>query len=180
MTPARALVVMGVAGSGKSQLARAVAERTGAAFVEGDDLHPPRNIAKMTAGIPLDDADRADWLASIGSAMADAVARGRHVVATCSALKRRYRDRLRLDVAELSFVYLRIDLVNAAARVAGRPGHFMPAHLVASQFESLESPDTEPGVLDLDATRPPDELADAVVTWWRACDATAPPEPPPR
>lgn len=161
-----ALVVMGVAGAGKSQLARAVSARTGATFIEGDDLHPPANVAKMAAGTALDDADREEWLERIGRQLQRAGADGRFAVATCSALKRRYRDRLRAAVPTVAFVYLRIDATEAAARVAARPGHFMPAQLVASQFAALEPPTDEPAVLELDATARPATLLADVLAWW--------------
>lgn len=165
---AAALVVMGVAGAGKTHLARAVCEATGAAFIEGDDLHPAANVAKMAAGIPLDDEDRAVWLASVGRQLAARHADGHLAIATCSALKRRYRDRLRADVPWLSFVFLRLDEATAAVRVARRPGHFMPAQLVTSQFVALEPPMDEPGVLVLDATLAPGDLLAQTVTWWQA------------
>lgn len=129
------VVVMGVSGAGKSTVGAALAARLGVEFVDGDELHPARNVRKMEAGIPLVDEDRADWLDRIG----EVLARGSVVVA-CSALKRSYRDRLRASAPGTRFVYLRGDRELLAARVTGRRGHFMPATLLDSQLAALEEP----------------------------------------
>jgi len=162
----RAIVIMGVAGSGKSTIAAAVCQRTGATLIEGDDFHPPANIRKMSAGMALNDADRQGWLERLGQETADRLQSSPCVVLTCSALKRRYRDTLRKAVPELGFVYLAPSPEEAAARVAQRGGHFMPASLVASQFRDLEPPDGEPLVLSVAATRAVDAIADEIVQWW--------------
>lgn len=161
-----ALVVMGVAGCGKSSVGEAVAARAGARLIEGDAFHPPANITKMAAGIPLDDADRAGWLIRLGAEMADAIAIGVRPVLTCSALKRRYREALRAAVPGLGFVFLDLTPADAATRVAARPGHFMPASLVQSQFATLEPPRDEPRVLTVDALRPIEDIVAEVVGWW--------------
>lgn len=162
--PARALVVMGVAGCGKSSVGEAVARRLGWPLLEGDDFHSPESVAKMRAGIPLADADREGWLARLGAQLA---AHPAGAVLTCSALRQRYRDLLRAAAPGLCFAFLDLDEATAYRRVAARPGHLFPPSLVASQFATLESPVGEPGVLRLDATAAIDELADQVVVWLR-------------
>lgn len=150
----RALVIMGVTGCGKSTVAAAICERTGAILVEGDAFHPERNILKMRAGIPLTDDDRHGWLERLGEELARAVATGVPAVLACSALKRRYRDVLRAAVPGLGFVFLQLSPEVAAERVTHRPGHFMPASLVDSQFVDLEPPIGESDVLTICATNP--------------------------
>jgi gluconokinase len=152
------VVVMGVTGCGKTEVGRALAARLGARFIEGDSLHPPENIAKMSAGVPLTDDDRAGWLEKIAAEIAASTAAGERTVAGCSALKRRYRDRLRAKNPRLVFVHLVIDRETAHRRVAARRGHFMPSSLVDSQFAALEPPGPDEAALPLDGTRPVDEL----------------------
>lgn len=132
----RVVVVMGVSGSGKSTVGRALAERLGVAFADADDFHPPANVAKMRAGEPLDDADRAPWLDAVAGWIADRGDRGG--VMSCSALKHRYRDRLRRADPGLFFVHLDGSAELIASRLAVRRGHFMPATLLASQLRALE------------------------------------------
>ena len=134
------LIVMGVAGAGKTTLARALAERLGWAFLDADTLHPPANVEKMRSGVPLDDADRAPWLAAVGAWM-DAQA-GASVVA-CSALKRAYRAALMTGRPEARLVYLDASPELVAARVAERADHYFPASLIASQFHALEAPEPD-------------------------------------
>ncbi|MGM1064057.1 gluconokinase [Saccharothrix sp. Mg75] len=156
------IVVMGVSGSGKTTTGTALARRLRVAFADADDFHPLANIAKMSAGVPLDDEDRAPWLSAIG----DWLAAHRDVggVVTCSALKRAFRDGLRAAAPAVRFVHLSGDPDVVRARVAARPDHFMPATLVASQFAALEplEPD-EPGIV-LDLDQPVDALVDACLT----------------
>ncbi len=161
-----ALVVMGVAGCGKSSLGAAVAALADAVLIEGDTFHPAANIAKMSAGIPLDDADRAGWLEQLGIELRRALKAGERPILTCSALKKRYRDTLRAAVPDLGFVFLELTREVAAERVAHRPGHFMPASLIDSQFAALEPPYTEPRTLTLDATLPLPDMAARVMAWW--------------
>ncbi len=168
-----AVVMMGVTGSGKSVVGTALATRLGARFIEGDRLHPPENIARMSAGIALTDADRAGWLDRIAAAIVTETAAGHAVVATCSALKRRYRDRLRAAAPGLVFVYLDIDRATAHRRVESRKHHFMPASLVDSQFADLEPPAADEDALRLDATRVVDELAAAAADWLGGADGRA-------
>ena len=134
------VVVMGVSGSGKTTVGAALARELGAEFLEGDRFHPPENIAKMSRGEPLDDADRWPWLDRLGSELAARGKEGRPVVLACSALKRAYRDRLRRSWPALCFVYLRGDFDLIHGRLAARHGHFMPTDLLQSQFAALEEP----------------------------------------
>lgn len=155
------LVVMGVSGAGKSTVGSLIADRLGLTFRDADEFHPPANVAKMSAGQPLADADRWPWLDAIGAHLV--AHRRAGCVVTCSALKRAYRDRLRAAAPDLRFVFLQGDMALVAARQAARAGHFMPASLVASQFATLEPPAPEEGVLTLDVTAPPDALAEAAI-----------------
>jgi gluconokinase len=134
------IVVMGVSGCGKTTLGMALAERLGARFVEGDQLHPPENVAKMASGIPLTDTDRWPWLDAVGAALAGDAP----VVASCSALKRVYRDRLRAQAgAPFNFLHLAGDRAALALRMAERPGHYMPVSLLDSQLATLEPPSVD-------------------------------------
>ena len=157
------MVVMGVSGCGKSSLGAALARDCALPLIEGDDFHPAENVSKMRAGIALTDADRADWLATLGQELAG---RRQGAVLTCSALKRDYRDRLRAAVPGLRFVFLELTPQEAERRVASRAGeHMFPASLVANQFATLESPVGEAGVLAVDAAAPLPELVAQVRAW---------------
>ena len=148
---------MGVAGSGKSLIGAALATRLGFEFVEGDAYHPPANIAKMAAGIPLEDVDRRDWLDSLAGVLHEARRADRGVVLSCSALKRSYRDALRHGDPDVCFVFLRGPRALLAERLASRTGHFMPTSLLDSQLDTLEEPadDEKAVVCDIgDAPRP--------------------------
>lgn len=171
-TPVRALVVMGVSGCGKSCVGESIAHHIGGYLIEGDQFHPPANIEKMSTGIPLTDDDRADWLARLGEELANALKTHDRPLLACSALKRKYRDRLREAVPGLGFVFLELSREEAARRVGDRPGHFMPASLIDSQFATLESPSGEPATLTLDATLPIDTLGQKAADWWRSADNT--------
>lgn len=160
------LVVMGVSGCGKSAMGARLAQAMGLPLIEGDDFHSAPNVQKMRQGQPLTDADRADWLHELGRRLAQSEA---GTVLTCSALKRDYRERLRLAAPGVRFVYLALTPAQAFERVATRPGHFYPPSLVDSQFEALQDPTGEPGVLPLDATLPLDQLA-ALAARWVAAD----------
>ncbi len=147
-----ALVVMGVSGSGKTVVGTAIAHALGIAFFDGDDLHSPEARAKMTAGIPLNDEDRAPWLDRIGALLADAGAHPDGVVVACSALRRAYRDRLRATAGpSLRFLFLKGDKAQMRERVAQRKNHYMPASLIDSQFAALESPEGEGDVVTIPA-----------------------------
>ena len=162
------LVVMGVSGCGKSRVGALVAERLGLPLVEGDMFHSEANRALMRQGIALTDAHRAGWLDRLGSELQQ---RPGGAVLTCSALKLAYRDRLRRAAPGLRFAWLDLDRAAAEARVAQRPAHFFPAGLVATQFDALEPPLGEPGVLRVDALLAPDAIAERVVRWMRDGDA---------
>jgi len=159
------IVVMGVSGVGKSTIGEALALALSVPFRDADDFHPPANVAKMAAGTPLTDADRAPWLDAIGAHLA---AHPAGCVVTCSALKRAYRDRLRAAAPGLRLVFLHGDPALVAARQAARVGHFMPASLVASQFATLEPPAPAEGALALDVTDPPDTLLAVALTALRS------------
>ncbi|MFD1986430.1 gluconokinase [Mesorhizobium newzealandense] len=158
-----AIVVMGVAGCGKSAVGIALAAALGAVFIEGDKLHPPENVARMASGEPLTDKLREGWLDAIGERIAASVEQGQGVVAACSALKHSYRERLSGFCPEIVFLYLEIDPATAKWRVGSRKGHFMPASLVDSQFAILEPPAADERASTLDATRPLSELVAAAV-----------------
>lgn len=155
------VVVMGVAGCGKSEVGGRIAQALRLPLIEGDAFHPRSNIAKMRSGVPLDDDDRAGWLDALSRELAD---RPQGAVLTCSALKRAYRDRLRAACPGLRFVHLALPESEAQRRVASRPGHFYPPALVASQFAALEDPAGEPGVIAVDACLPLDEVAARAVS----------------
>lgn len=161
-----AIVVMGVSGCGKSSVGQGCADALGWPLCEGDAYHAPESIAKMSAGIPLDDADRAGWLDRLAALLTPEAAAG-GVVLTCSALRRKYRDRLRAANPRLGFAFLSLDFDQALERVKSRPGHFFSPALVANQFATLESPTGEAGVLTLDATRPLVDLVAEIAAWAR-------------
>jgi gluconokinase len=156
------VVIMGVAGCGKSSLGAALAAAEGLPLVEGDHFHSAESREKMARGTPLTDSDRAQWLVTLGEQLA---AHPDGVVLTCSALKRAYRDRLRKAAPGLRFVFLEITRDAAQERVASRGAHFFSASLVDSQFATLESPVGEPGVIRVDALEPLDLLQAHVSTW---------------
>ncbi len=136
---ARHLVVLGVSGCGKSTVAQGLAERTGRELADADDFHPAANVAKMSAGIPLTDADRGPWLAAIRDWLVDRARAGTSTVIACSALKAAYRDVLR-EAGGVVFVFLDVPREELARRLQQREGHFMPASLLDSQLDTLERP----------------------------------------
>ena len=157
------VVVMGVSGAGKTTVAVGLARRLGWEFTEGDDHHPPANVAKMRAGIPLDDADRAPWLQRLADWIGEQEAAGESCVLTCSALARRYRDALRVGNESVWFVHVDVPADVLAERLAARTGHYMPASLLDSQLAALEPlGDDEPGVT-VPGTGSPDDVVDAVL-----------------
>ena len=154
------VVVMGVSGCGKSAVAARLAAALGLPLIEGDNFHPPGNIDKMQQGVALTDGDRAGWLAVLARELS------RHpagAVLTCSALKRSYRDSLRAAAPGLRFVQLALTERDALRRVAGRSDHFYPPSLVASQFEVLEDPAKEAGVIVVDALLPLSRVAETAL-----------------
>jgi gluconokinase len=153
---------MGVSGSGKSTVGAALAQRLRVPFADADDFHPPANIAKMTAGDALDDDDRQPWLETIGEWLREREGSGG--VMSCSALKRMYRDQLRRHAPTTEFLHLDGTHEVITRRQASRPGHFMPASLLASQFATLEplAPDENGVVIDVDQSI--DAIVDQYVT----------------
>jgi len=133
-------VMMGVSGSGKTTVGKALARKLGWAFKEGDELHPAANIAKMKSGVPLNDQDRAPWLARVEAWISDELRHGRSGVIACSALKRAYRDQIVGGRPDVRLVFLEGGRDLIAGRVARRHGHFMPPELLDSQFATLEPP----------------------------------------
>ena len=127
------ILIMGVAGSGKTTIGRALAASLGWSFRDADDFHPAANVAKMSAGQPLTDADRAPWLAAIRAHLDDKLARGENAVVTCSALRESYRAQLLADPARVKLVHLTGDPALLAARIADRTDHFMKPQMLASQ-----------------------------------------------
>jgi gluconokinase len=155
------VLLMGVAGSGKTTVGRQLAQELGWSFADADDFHPPANVAKMSAGQPLDDTDRAPWLAAIRAHIDGVLARGENAVVTCSALKQRYRDALVADPARVKLVYLTGSRELLLARLGQRTGHFMKPAMLDSQLATLEPP---ADALALDVAAPPAALVAQVRT----------------
>jgi gluconokinase len=151
---------MGVSGSGKSTVGAALAQRLAVPFVDADTLHPPANIAKMTAGDPLSDDDRYPWLEKVGDWLAGRRDGG---VVSCSALKRKYRDQLRAHCPGVQFLHLSGAPELIGRRLAARSGHFMPAALLRSQFDTLEPLGVDEGGVTADAGQDVDAIVDAFV-----------------
>jgi gluconokinase len=154
------VVVMGVSGCGKSTVGRALASALGVPFIEGDELHPPRNVALMASGTPLTDDDRRDWLHAVAAALARAAGTG--AVAACSALKRSYRDILRGGAPGLRFVHLTGERAVLEERMRRRSGHYMPPSLLQSQLDILEPPMPDEAAITLGLDATPDEVLRAV------------------
>lgn len=170
-----ALVIMGVSGCGKSSAGEAIARQLNWELIEGDSYHSPESVAKMQAGIALTDEDREGWLERLAQRLAQASS-AHGLVLTCSALKRKYRDRLRA-AQPLGFVFLELDYATALERVQSRAQHFFSPHLVANQFATLEDPRQESDVLTIDATRPFSAIAQQVQQWLLASTARTTQEP---
>ncbi|MBP6803397.1 MAG: gluconokinase [Chloroflexi bacterium] len=136
----RVYVIMGVSGCGKTTVGKVLAEQLSCPFYDGDDFHPPQNVAKMTNGIPLNDDDRFPWLARLHEFIADHLMRGETAVLVCSALKKKYRDQLREGNGGICIVYLEGSYDLIWARMAARPTHYMKAAMLQSQFDALEPP----------------------------------------
>jgi len=153
---------MGVQGSGKSTAGRVTAARLGLPFIDGDDLHPPGNKAKMAAGNPLTDEDREPWLTVIGQTLAEGMEQGEARVIACSALKRRYRDLIRFFAPTVQFVHLDGPQELIAARLSQRNHEYMPPALLDSQFATLEPLQSDEPGMRLDVTLSPEDIAEAV------------------
>jgi gluconokinase len=150
---------MGVSGSGKSTVAKALGERLGWRFEDGDGFHPPANVAKMSAGHPLTDEDRWPWLNAIADEIGRVCKAGEHVIIACSALKHTYRDVLLRGRNDVRFVFLKGTQQLIADRLAQRKGHFMPPELLTSQFRTLEPPEASEHVITVSI----DESVEAIV-----------------
>lgn len=157
-------VVMGVSGCGKSTVGLQLADALKLPFLEGDVLHPERNVARMAAGVALSDEDREGWLQALAERLQQAHSAGRGLVLSCSALKRSYRDILRSGAPDLRFVYLHGEYELLAARMAARTGHYMPLSLLASQLATLEEPGSGENVQSFDVAERPEDIVAAVRT----------------
>ena len=164
------IVVMGVAGSGKTTVGTALADRLGLPYADADDFHPEANVAKMRTGRPLDDADRLPWLHAVGAWLAAHPDGG---IVSCSALRRDYRDLLRSHAADAVFLHLAGDADLITARVAARTDHFMPASLVSSQLQLLEPLRIDEVGVVVDLARPVAELVDEFTNQFRPVMAAA-------
>ncbi len=163
VVPPLRVVLMGVSGCGKSTVGEGLSARLGWHFVEGDSLHPPENVAKMSAGQPLGDQDRAGWLDALSVELASARSTEQGLVVSCSALKRSYRDRLRAGDPHVLFVHLAGSRECIAQRLAARTHLYMPPTLLASQFADLQPPEADEQALCLDVEQTPAQLMAAIV-----------------
>lgn len=161
--PPCALVVMGVSGSGKTTIADRLAARLDWRFEDGDGFHPPGNVAKMSAGQPLTDDDRRPWLQAIADEIDRVSREGERLVVACSALKRSYRDILSHGRKDVRFVFLDGSYELIASRLAARKGHFMPPGLLASQFKTLEPPDTSEHPVAVSIDAPVETIVDDII-----------------
>ena len=142
------LIIMGVAGCGKTTVGRMLSEKLGWKYFEGDEYHPKENVAKMSAGIPLNDDDRKPWLLKLRSIIEDALALGTNIILTCSALKESYREILKVN-DDVKFIYLKGSYELIESRMKLRKDHFMKPGMLKSQFDALEEP-TEAIIIDID------------------------------
>ncbi len=154
------VVVMGVSGVGKSTIGEQLAARLGCAYLDADDFHPAENVAKMAAGTPLNDADRAPWLARLNAELRAREARGEDAVLACSALKERYRERLAEGVARFELVYLHASEALLRERLGDRRHRYMPATLLASQLATLEPPAR---AIAIDVSAPPERCVEQII-----------------
>lgn len=156
-------VVMGVSGAGKSEIGARLAAALDVPFLEGDSFHPEVNVTKMSAGIPLNDDDRAGWLRKLRDEISAARERGEGLVLSCSSLKRRYRDLLRSGDPDLCFAHLHGEREILEQRMRTRPGHYMPASLLESQLRDLEPLQADECGVRLDLTQPPEQLVGTIL-----------------
>lgn len=153
------VVLMGVAGCGKTSVGEALAQRLGVPYRDGDDLHPVANVEKMRSGVPLDDADRWPWLERVGRALAEDAP----LIIGCSALRRRYRDKIRETAGgQVTFIHLSGGRAVIEARMARRVGHYMPVSLLDSQFAALEPPGPDENAFTVDIDQTLDAIVDAI------------------
>jgi gluconokinase len=153
------VIIMGVAGAGKTTIGRMLAAELGWRFVEGDELHTPAAVEQMRRGTPLTDADRESWIAALHTIVAAAADRREPLILSCSALKERYRRTLRGSLRRVRFVHLKADPDTLGRRLANRPGHFAGPALLPSQLADLEAP---ADAIAIDATRPPDQIVHTI------------------
>lgn len=175
----RRYVIMGVSGAGKSVVGERFAHALDVPFVEGDALHPAENVARMSAGIPLSDDDRQGWLETIAARIREARDRQQGLVVACSALKRRYRDVLRRGDPDLCFIHLAGPPPLLVERLEHRTGHFMPAALLASQYEALEEPEADERAWIVDVSPPVDVIVARLVARAHAAQISEGLESPP-
>ena len=157
------IVLMGVAGSGKTAVGRQLAQTLALPFYDGDDYHPPQNVAKMAQRIPLADDDRIPWLARLRAIIVDQLQKGETAVVACSALKKKYRQQLRQEDPGIFFVHLQGEFDLIWQRLTARKDHFMKASMLQSQFEALEPPDESEGAITLSVTPDVTTIAAAIV-----------------
>ncbi|MFN8552191.1 MAG: gluconokinase [Candidatus Obscuribacterales bacterium] len=155
----KVIIVMGVAGSGKTTVGQSLAQRLQWNFADADDYHPPANVTKMSAGQPLTDEDRKPWLSALSSMIQNWIATGQSTVLACSALRSSYRDILQTDNNSVALIYLKADFELFNKRLSGRSGHFMKATMLTSQFQTLEEPED---VCTVDASKDPVEIVDEI------------------
>lgn len=156
----RFIIVMGVSGSGKTSIGRSLAEHLGWDFYDADDFHPPENVAKMANGIPLDDSDRAPWLASLHDLISSSLKEDRPGVLACSALKERYRQQLLEGNENVQIIYLKGSYDLIWSRMEKRTDHYMKPHMLKSQFDALEEP---VNALTIDVSMPVDEIVQSTL-----------------
>jgi len=155
------LIIFGVSGAGKTTLGKLLARELGWSFIEADDFHPAANIEKMRSGHPLTDKDRWPWLEQLRQQIERSFSAGENAVLACSALKRAYRDRLRVS-DEVKFVFLSGDYALVEKQLRSRHGHFMNAALLQSQFDDLEEPKADENVLTIELGRTPEEIVESI------------------
>lgn len=159
----KVIIIMGVSGCGKTTVGQALARRLACPFYDGDDFHPPENVAKMARGVPLDDADRAPWLSRLNALLHERLERGEGVVLACSALKRRYREQLRAGNEGVLFVYLQGDFALIWERMQARPHHYMKAAMLQSQFDTLEPPGLDEAI-SISITIPLNDMVENILS----------------
>jgi gluconokinase len=157
------IIIFGVSGAGKTTVGKLLASELGWRFIEGDDFHPAANIEKMRSGHPLTDEDRWPWLDCLRKRIEQLLSAAENAVLACSALKRAYRDRLRVS-DEVKFVFLRGDYALVEKQLRSRHGHFMNANLLQSQFDDLEQPQPDENVLTIELGRSPAEIVERIKT----------------
>ena len=158
---AKVIILMGVSGCGKTAVGKALSAKTGWPFYDGDDFHPPENIAKMANGVPLTDDDRAPWLARLHDLITEQLAQNQSAILACSALKRAYRKQLRAETGNVVFVHLKGDFELIRARMETRT-HYMKASMLQSQFNALEAPAPDEAIT-VDISADVDDIAQAIL-----------------